>query len=132
MDESRQPITAELRRSGEHRKAGGDYAPMREFVIEADRFGELCDQIDVICASLESENATLKKSAEHAYDNGFDAGFASAYAEHGWVRKDKARVIGNASIEVTMHIDYARMANELRDFAEMVQSYGERVAEADR
>lgn len=108
MDESRQPITAELRRSGEHRKAGGDYAPMRMFVIEADRFGELCDQIDVICASLESENAALKKSAEHAHN------------------------IGNASIEVTMHIDYARMANELRDFAEMVQSYGERMAEAHR
>ena len=82
-EQRRQPITTELRRSGEHRKAGGDYAPMRMFVIEADQFGHLCDQIDAVHENLERENEALKKSTSHAYSSGFDEGYASAVNQMG-------------------------------------------------
>lgn len=42
-------------------------------------------------------------------------------AEHGWVRKDKERVISHATVEVTLHIDWSRMADELDEFAEIVR-----------
>lgn len=42
-------------------------------------------------------------------------------AEHGWVRKNKERVISHATIEVTPHIDWSRMADELDEFVEIVR-----------
>lgn len=37
-------------------------------------------------------------------------------AESGWVRKDKEHIISHATIEVTPHIDWSRMADELNEF----------------
>lgn len=65
------------------------------------------------------------------YKDGYDEGFASAddwfaqhedaIAEHGWVRKDKEHIISHATIEVTPHIDWSRMADELNEFVEIVR-----------
>lgn len=42
-------------------------------------------------------------------------------AEHGWVRKDKEHIISHAAVEVTPHIDWSRMADELDEFVEIVR-----------
>ena len=41
--------------------------------------------------------------------------------ELGWVRKDKEHIISHATIEVTPHIDWSRMADELDEFVEIVR-----------
>ena len=73
----------------------------------------------------------IQHEHESAYDEGYDAGFASAddwcaqhedaMAEHGWVRKSKEHVVSYATIEVTPHIDWSRMADELNEFVEIVR-----------
>ena len=45
-------------------------------------------------------------------------------AEHGWVRKSKEHVVSHATIEVTPHIDWSRMADELNEFVEIVRGNG--------
>jgi len=103
--------------------------------IRGGRFGELCDAIDAVHAGLERENAELKAELEEAehrgWTRGYDEGFASAddwlgqhedaMAEHGWVRKNKEHVISHAAVEVTPHIDWSRMADELDEFVEIVR-----------
>lgn len=44
-------------------------------------------------------------------------------AELGWIRlpKDKEHIISHATIEVTPHIDWLRMADELDEFVEIVR-----------
>jgi len=42
-------------------------------------------------------------------------------AELGWVRKNKEHVISHATFEITPHIDWSRMADELDEFAEIVR-----------
>ena len=42
-------------------------------------------------------------------------------AEYGWVRKDKEHIISHATIDVTPHIDWSRMADELDEFVEIVR-----------
>lgn len=66
-----------------------------------------------------------------SYKDGYDEGFASAddwlaqhedaMAEHGWVHKNKEHVISHATVEVTPHIDWSRMADELDEFAKIVR-----------
>lgn len=68
---------------------------------------------------------------EASYKDGYDEGFASAddwlgqhedaMAEHGWVRKNKEYVISHATVEVTPHIDWSRMADELDEFVKIVR-----------
>lgn len=38
-----------------------------------------------------------------------------------WVRKNKEHVISHATFEITPHIDWSRMADELDEFAEIVR-----------
>jgi len=75
--------------------------------------------------------AEYLRGRNDGWDEGYDAGFASAddwcaqhedaMAEHGWVRKDKEHVISHATVEVTPHIDWSRMADELDEFAKTVR-----------
>lgn len=39
----------------------------------------------------------------------------------GWACKNKERVISHATVEVTPHIDWSRMADELDEFVEIVR-----------
>lgn len=74
-----------------------------------------------------------------SYKDGYDEGFASAddwlaqhedaMAEHGWVRRNKEHVISHAAIEVTPHIDWSRMADELDVFTQLVRGFAEQVGE---
>ena len=41
--------------------------------------------------------------------------------ELGWVRKDKEHVVSHATVEVTPHIDWSHMADELNEFVEIVR-----------
>ena len=50
-------------------------------------------------------------------------------AEHGWVRKDKEHIISHATVEVTPHIDWSRMADELDVFTQLVRGFAEQVGE---
>lgn len=50
-------------------------------------------------------------------------------AEHGWVRRNKEHVIAHAAVEVTPHIDWSRMADELDVFAQLVRGFAEQVGE---
>jgi len=75
--------------------------------------------------------AEYLRGKNDGYDEGWDAGFASAddwlaqhedaMAEHGWVRRNKEHVISHATVEVTPHIDWSRMADELDEFVEIVR-----------
>ena len=42
-------------------------------------------------------------------------------AERGLVRKSKEHVVSHATVEVTPHIDWSRMADELDEFVEIVR-----------
>jgi hypothetical protein len=58
------------------------------------------------------------------YEDGYKEGLEDndcAMAEHGWVRKNKEHVISHATFEITPHIDWSRMADELDEFAEIVR-----------
>ena len=50
-------------------------------------------------------------------------------AELGWVRKNKEHVIAHATVEVTPHIDWSRMADELDVFTQLVRGFAEQVEE---
>lgn len=74
-----------------------------------------------------------------SYKDGYDEGFASAddwlaqhedaMAEHGWVRRNKEHVISHATVEVTPHIDWSHMADELDVFTQLVRGFAEQVEE---
>ena len=92
---------------------------------DKDKLTRIADHIDA-----EHDDA-LQREHERAYNAGYDEGFASAddwlaehedaMAEHGWVRKNKEHVISHATVEVTPHIDWSRMADELDEFVEIVR-----------
>lgn len=142
----REPITAELRAAldvdREFMRADGTVVA-QTFCVDRGDFERLCDAIDAVHAGLERENAELRERVAvldnergnmhdtDAWKLGYDEGFASAddwladnedaMAEHGWVRKDKEHIISHATIEVTPHIDWSRMADELDEFVEIVR-----------
>lgn len=92
----------------------------------------LVGYIDAIEQEVERERAA-------AYNAGYDEGFASAddwaaqhedaMAEHGWVRKGKEHVVSHATVEVTPHIDWSHMADELDVFTQLVRGFAEQVEE---
>lgn len=85
----------------------------------------------VSATRLWSVESAQVEGAGTCCDTGYDEGFASAddwlaehedaMAEHGWVRKNKEHVISHATVEVTPHIDWSRMADELDEFVEIVR-----------
>ena len=91
------------------------------------------DDIHAIADRIDAEHeAALKQERNKGFTDGYDMGFASAddwlaqhedaMAEHGWVRRNKEHVISHATVEVTPHIDWSRMADELDEFVEIVRS----------
>ena len=96
-------------------------------------FTAIADRIDA-----EHEKA-LKQERNKGFTNGYDMGFASAddwlaqhedaMAEHGWVRKNKEHVVSHATVEITPHIDWPRMADELDVFTQLVRGFAEQVEE---
>ena len=85
-----------------------------------------------IATEVEREIASAKSAAyDQGYAAGYDEGFASAddwlaqhedaMAEHGWVRKNKEHIISHATVEITPHIDWSRMADELDEFVKIVR-----------
>lgn len=97
-----------------------------------------CADVDLleIADAIERE---VKANRVDAYTKGYDAGFASAddwaaqhedaMAEHGWVRKSKEHVVSHATVEVTPHIDWSHMADELDVFTQLVRDFAEQVEE---
>lgn len=49
--------------------------------------------------------------------------------EDGWVRKSKEHVVSHATVEVTPHIDWSHMADELDVFTQLVRGFAEQVEE---
>ena len=92
----------------------------------------IADHIDAEHAEAQRRwMAELDAAREQSFNAGFDDGFASAddwlaqhedaMAEHGWVRKSKEHVVSHATVEVTPHIDWSHMADELNEFVEIVR-----------
>jgi len=93
------------------------------------------DEGERIADRIDAEHDKALNSVDDAYGSGYnvgyDEGFASAddwlaqhedaMAEHGWVRRNKEHVISHATVEVTPHIDWSRMADELDEFVEIVR-----------
>jgi hypothetical protein len=52
---------------------------------------------------------------------GIDAMTDAELAERGLVRKNKEHVVSYATVEVTPHIDWSRMADEFDEFVEIVR-----------
>lgn len=85
------------------------------------------------------QGASHKDCYDEGFKDGYDEGFASAddwlgqhedaMAEHGWVRKNKEHVVSNATVEITLHIDWSRMADELDVFTQLVRGFAEQVEE---
>lgn len=98
-------------------------------------YGFCGDTRDVVTAIADRIDAKYEEACREqynrGYNDGFDKGFASAddwlaqhedaMAEHGWVRKNKEHVISHATVEVTPHIDWSRMADELDEFVKIVR-----------
>lgn len=94
------------------------------------------NELNEIADAIESE---VKANRVDAYTKGYDEGFASAddwaaqhedaMAEHGWVRKSKEHVVSHATVEVTPHIDWSHMADELDVFTQLVRDFAEQVEE---
>ena len=94
------------------------------------------DELRAIADRIDAEHERVCKAAKAL---GYDEGFASAddwlaehddeMAEHGWVRKDKEHVISHATVDVTPHIDWSRMADELDVFTQLVRGFAEQVRE---
>lgn len=99
----------------------------------AEHLTAIADRIDA-----EHEKA-LEQERNKGFTDGYDMGFASAddwlaqhedaMAEHGWVRKNKEHVVSHATVEVTPHIDWSRMADELDVFTQLVRGFAEQVEE---
>ena len=63
----------------------------------------------------------VRDAHEREVDGGVDSMTDAELAEHGLVRKDKEHIISHVTVEVTPHIDWSRMANELDEFVEIVR-----------
>ena len=63
----------------------------------------------------------VRDAHEREVDGGVDAMTDADLAEHGLVRKDKEYIISHVTVEVTPHIDWSRMADELDEFVEIVR-----------
>jgi hypothetical protein len=107
--------------------------PSLDAVRLEDYITAIADRID------EEHEAKVSYWQGASYKDGYDEGFASAddwlgqhedaMAEHGWVRKNKEHVISHATVEVTPHIDWSRMADELDVFTQLVRGFAEQVGE---
>lgn len=83
----------------------GDYSPL--FIFRAEDFGAWCRRV--------------RNAHEREVDGGVDNMTDADLAEHGLVRKDKEHIISHVIVEVTPHIDWSRMADELDEFVEIVR-----------
>ena len=110
-------------------------------VFHTEDFDRCCDAIDAVHANLERENDELRmkfvnanrhalhlerenESLKAELDRVLGEGVPMTdenMAAEGWVRKDKGHVISHATVEVTPHIDWLRMADELDEFVEIVR-----------
>ena len=71
----------------------------------------IADRIDA--AHEEAIASVMNDALYHANDKDM--------ADLGWVRKNKEHVISHATVEVALHIDWLRMADEFDEFAEIVR-----------
>lgn len=106
-----------------------------------DAIHDIADRIDAEHESKVSywQGASHKDGYDEGFKDGYDEGFASAddwlaqhedaMAEHGWVRKNKEHVVSHATVEITPHIDWPRMADELDVFTQLVRGFAEQVEE---
>ena len=77
---------------------------------------QCADEITAIADRIDAEH---ERSMADAYLSGTPTD--EKLTELGWVRKDKEHIISHATIEVTPHIDWSRMADELDEFVEIVR-----------
>lgn len=83
----------------------GDYGQL--FIFNAEDFGAWYRRV--------------RDAHEREVDGGVDAMTDAELAEHGLVRKNKEHVVSHVTVEVTPHIDWSRMADELDEFVEIVR-----------
>ena len=91
---------------------------MRVVLTDDDPAHAIADRIDA------EHEANVSYWQGACYEDGYKEGLEDhedATAEHGWVRKNKEHVISHATFEITPHIDWSRMADELDEFAEIVR-----------
>jgi len=105
---------------------------LREWFKDRLSMGNGYAELTAIADRIDAEHeAKVSYWQGASYKDGYDEGFASAddwlaqhedaMAEHGWVRRNKEHVISHATVEVTPHIDWSRMADELDEFVEIVR-----------
>ena len=83
----------------------GDYSQL--YIFHAEDFGAWYRRV--------------RDAHEREVDGGVDSMTDADLAEHGLVRKDKEHIISHVTVEVTPHIDWSRMADELDEFVEIVR-----------
>ena len=74
----------------------------------------------VLAGYVDEIEREVKELRDRDYRNGMEDGEMAAERD-GWVRKNKEHVISHATVEVTPHIDWSRMADELDEFVEIVR-----------
>ena len=90
-----------------------DYSKHVAFVLfDFDKFDAWLDRL---------KDAHEREVREHTLEYDIDGLSDSELAEHWLVRKDKEHIISHATVEVTPHIDWSRMADELDEFVEIVR-----------
>lgn len=72
-------------------------------------------------AEFKEWHGRVRRAHEREVDGGVDAMTDADLAEHGLVRKNKEHIISHVTVEVTPHIDWSRMADELDEFVEIVR-----------
>lgn len=72
-------------------------------------FENYCDAIDAIHANLERENESLRRELDRVLGESDD------------VPESKGHVISHVTVEVTPHIDWSRMADEVDEFVQIVR-----------
>ena len=89
----------------------GTMPPSTDAVRLDERLVAIADRID----------AAHERAVMSAMNDALYQANEERMAELGWVRKNKEHVISHATVEVTPHIDWSRMADELDEFVEIVR-----------
>ena len=109
----------------------GDYSQL--YIFRAEDFGAWCRrvrnaherEVDGGVAGMTdaqlADHGLCRIGSAAMWDEVRDMTDRELSEEHGLVRKSKEHVVSHATVEVTPHIDWSRMADELDEFVEIVR-----------
>ena len=89
---------------------------LREYALGWDERNRVRRDLHDIADRIDAEH---ERAMADAYLSGTPTD--EQMAEHGWVRKSKEHVVSHATVEVTPHIDWSHMADELKFIDEHYQ-----------